>query len=172
MSQTGAVPDGRGGPVKPNTGSPSKTPTIQDLNKKISSSGARGKAFVAAVLKINPKITDAKYAFAKGSEVPTSVDERGGGFTWGPKDTQSGRFEVYIDTSLSGKIDGFGRYPTVGGGSVSETAEGVLLHEFGHVFARANGDTSPPGSYAACNEAIRLTNQIRLDMGMPAQKEY
>jgi hypothetical protein len=115
-------------------------------------------------------IIDAKVGTAKdGTAVRPS--DMGGGFCWGPSQTKSGHVEVYVDTSMWSKPGGLGAYKTTGGKTALETPMGLVSHELGHGLLRARGDRTPQGP-ASENKAIRLTNPIRIELGLQPQAFY
>jgi len=115
-------------------------------------------------------IIDAKSGVAKDGTTFKPADY-GGGFTLGPNQTKSGHVEVYVDTSMWGKPGGLGSYKTTDGKTAYETPAGLVSHELGHGLLRANGDRTPQGP-ASENKAIRLTNPIRIDLGLKPQGFY
>lgn len=114
-------------------------------------------------------VIDAKFGLQKnGAKV--LVADQGGGFCLAPDQTKSGHVEVYVDTGMWGKPGGLGFYPAKGGGSAAETPQGLLSHELSHAFLRGRGDTTPQGP-ASEIKAIRMSNPIRIDMGLRPQIE-
>lgn len=166
-----STPDARGGPLN-TSGSLQGIAAINEVLAGIRGSGEAGASFIKSVESspVPIDIIDAKVGVAKdGTKV--SPADMGGGFCWGPNQTKSGHVEVYVDTSMWGKVGGLGSYRTSDGKTTFETPKGLVSHELAHGLLRAKGDRTPQGP-ASENRAIRLTNPIRTEMGLQPQALY
>lgn len=135
---------------------------LRNFIEKIHNAGPKGKHFIES-LENSPNKTCffiGTSAIRKdGTVIPLA--STGGGVTLRPTESTSGDNEVYIDpTNL---ID----YTATDGTIVTETPEGLLLHEAGHAALLNTGDLAQTTGGSAAEANVRAaTNDIRQELGM------
>ena len=147
-------------------GSVADQKTLNQLVNKIGNSGPKGKNFIDSLEKGMTKtnLYVATSAEKKDGTVIPLINT-GGGITLRPTESKSGANEVYIDPS------NLINYTATDGNTVTETPEGLLLHEMGH--AKLLNDNDPDQTTGGSNaeKNVRtLTNPIRQELGMKSEK--
>ena len=122
--------------------------------------GPQGKAFIEG-LETAPTETRLKQSTVgiekNGTVVPLS--NTGGGITIRPSDSTSGGNEVYYDPS------NLINYQATDGTTVTETPQGLLLHELGHTSRLNSGDPAQTTGGATAELNVRTTtNPIRTEL--------